>query len=560
MDLIKANAWDWVKIVLESQIRKRRELARLGRCHLSPFEQRKLGLSDTDTAVLDAHAHEVYDLLEKKGIPVPFALHPGMDSSIHRIMGEFVDYHYRLQFEANHITPTSAPSIENTRGSILLIEVAQHLFDSGFTDIDKDTLLDAQGNENLQEMVQTSLHRATGNFPGVTGLPLCVWLLQKDSNSYFTAPPHADDRDTPSRHGSRVLFDSRSLLMDIASLCGTQPDSHWSLIRLLAQYVSGLTPPVPADSCVCYCLTTDGCLPQHLHASLPPRPVICNGHEHRGNALLSWIDSCVMTNDEKSLCFEQAVRLELFDRLGLVHTCCQTLRTTTGPPTPEEVEHIREDDHELASQLELLMLAYRGSLLMFLRGRFQDGKYSTEFNCGCNEHEGLGKRPPSWGSHNLDDHTTRLLAHWRHWWTVTDCILADIYAITAYDEKPEASWPDLTGLSEYPIKVRDKADTRTVLSLEALGFGDLHYQEVIERHLSHELAYARDVTHHHVPGEDENYYWDKRYDEASFVPVYRTELLDELMERLRRAVSGEDEIWTRETERWNSSSWWDLNY
>ncbi|KAK1779641.1 hypothetical protein QBC45DRAFT_450795 [Copromyces sp. CBS 386.78] len=533
MDLIKVDALDWAQTVVKSHVRKRRELASLGRRHLSSFERKRLGLSDTEAALLDAHSREVYDLLRKKGIQVPFTLHPGWGGSIYCVLGTFADEQYGLPVNWTYLIPIQVPSVAKACDSFLLITVAQQLFDNGFTDIDNGF---------------TSIDN---DITGITGIDK-TQLPNKGATPNFSPTVYGNEYDTLTYHSRS----SRSLLARIARMCGTQPDSHWSLIRLLAQYVSGLSPPESADSCVCYCLSSNGCLPQHLHASLDHYPVNCNGHEHRGNALISWINSCFMTHDEKSLCFERAVRLELFDRLGLVHTCCQTLRNKDGPPKPEDVKRIREEDEELASHLELLMLAYRGSLLMFLRRRqHEDEEYSTEFDCGCNEYEGLGKRPSLWGSHNLDAHTTRLLAHWRHWWSVTDHVLADIYAITvddvdnAYDEKSIGA-----DCLEYPDMRRLMVDTRTGLNLKALGLGDLDYKEVIERKFIDELAYARENIHH-VPGGDGNY-WEKKHDEATFAPVYRTELLDELMERLRRAVSGQDEMWKREMERWTSSAWW----
>ncbi|EGO55040.1 hypothetical protein NEUTE1DRAFT_117646 [Neurospora tetrasperma FGSC 2508] len=87
-----------------------------------------------------------------------------------------------------------------------------------------------------------------------------------------------------------------------------------------------------------------------------------------------------------------------------------------------------------------------------------------------------------------------------------------------------------------------------------MGFGDLDYKEVIERQFHKELMYARENINP-GPGEDGNY-WEKKFDKANFVPVYRKELLDEFIEKLRRAVSGQDEMWIRETEIWSKCQSW----
>ncbi|KAK3485245.1 uncharacterized protein B0T23DRAFT_327068 [Neurospora hispaniola] len=519
MGLIKADALDWATIVVKSHARKRTELATLGRQHLSRFDQERLGLSTTKVIPLDAHAREVYDLLGNKGIQVPLALHPGWTGSIYYVLS---DYHNR--FGSQNLDQSYryifVPSTTDIRDSFLLVVVAQQLFDNGFTVFDK-VPLERKGEQ---------LKGASSNFP---------------------LPIHYNEQ---ASLGFRRQS-SRNLLERLAKGCTTQPNSHWSLMRLLVQYVSGLCPPMLTDSCVCYCLTSDGCLPQHLHVSFDAYSSICNHHEHKANALVSWLESCFLTRDEKSLCFKQAVRLELFDRLGLVHTCCLGLESEGDPPKPEEVERIRDDDEELASQLDLLMLAYRGSLLMFLHQHDEDEEYSTEFDCGCYESEGLGKTPPLWGSHNLDAHTTLLLAHWRHWWSVTDPILADIYSITRMDldEACNGEAFDVGYGSEEQVAdmMRETADRRTNLNLEEMGFGDLDYNEVIERHFATELTYARENIISVPRGSEDAHYWQKKFDKATFVPVHRTELLDELMEKLRRAVSGQDEIFTKETKIWS---------
>lgn len=545
LDLIKADALDWATIVVKSHARKRTELATLGRQHLSRFDQERLGLSTTKVIPLDGHAREVYDLLRNKGIQVPLALHPGWSGSIYYVLSDFYNG-FGSQIIQQGYRYVFVPSTTDIRDSFLLVVVAQQLFDNGFTVFD-------HLNKERDELGRRSLEKATGNLHALTGLPICVWLLQKSASCNFPLPIHHNEQG----YFGICRQSSRNLLERLAKGCTTQPNSHWSLMRLLVQYVSGLCPPMSTDSCVCYCLTSNGCLAQHLYVSFDVYSSTCNQHEHKANALVSWLESCFLTRDEKSLCFEQAVRLELFDRLGLVHTCCLGLESKMNPPKPEEVERIRGDDEELASQLDLLMFAYRGSLLMFLQRRDEDEEYSTEFDCGCYEFEDLGKTPSSWGSHNVDGHTTRLLAHWRHWWSVTDPILADIYSITRKNLYKAYSGEDFNVRyrSEKQVAdlMRETADRRTALNLEEMGFGDLDYKEVIERHFAQELAYARENIIS-VPGEDGKY-WEKKLDEAAFEPVDRTELLDELMERLKRAVSGQDEIYTRETEIWHTRFW-----
>lgn len=551
MDLVKADAMDWAQIVVKSHVRKRTDLATLGRQHLSPIDQKRLGLSTTQLIPLDAHAREVYDLLRDKGIQVPLALHPGWTGSIYYVLGAFSNYHYGsglLRRELFRASPSG-----KARDSFLLVAVAQQLFDNGFAVIDKAQPLDMRYPFMLnQNEVETPLQRATCNFSGLIGLPLCLWLLQKGANPIFPLSVYDNEQDT-LRHSYRT---SSNLLVRLAKACRAHFDSHCYLVRLLVQYASGLCPSMSTDSCVCYCLTSDGCLPQqHLQGFRDVDSYMCNGHERTGNALVSWLESCHLTHDDKSLCFEQAVRLELFDRLGLVHTCCRG--NVAG--NPKDVERIRDDDEELASQLDLLMSAYRGSILMFLQQHHEDEEYSTEFDCGCHDREGLEKQLITWGSHNLDGHTTRLLAHWRQWWSLTDPILTDIYGLSLDDtdmvlyrracrtNHQRTDWRDVR---------RVIADMRTGEKLDKLGFGNLDYKEVIERHFATELTYAKENIISVPRGSEDAHYWQKKFDKATFVPVRRTELLDELMEKLKRALSGRDEMFIKETEIWSGYQWW----
>lgn len=339
-------------------------------------------------------------------------------------------------------------------------------------------------------------------------LPVIVWLLQHGANpDFFSLHLHG----TPCCKANMP----NNLLWRLGHVSIMVDYPLWTkLLSDLVKYAAGVCSAMETDHCVCYC-SSDGCLPLHRYLLLDrPWNELCQGQEHEGNMMISWIVACNPENYEQTQCFEEAVRMELFFRLGLVHTCCQTWEMTM-----EERKRIREEYEELGSQLSLLMTAYRGSLEAFLQQ--EEKEFSTAFNCDCMKAKGYG--PVTWGSHNLGRHTTRLLAHWRHWWSLVDQVLVDPTAIPLeYGER-------------YNIgdTRRTTADKMTALRLEERGFGGLDYKEVIQRHFARELQHS---TKNNMSGDQHN-----RREVKPMVRVERRELLDGLMKKLRRIASGVDE-------------------
>ncbi|KAK3388497.1 hypothetical protein B0T20DRAFT_364503 [Sordaria brevicollis] len=495
--LSKTGAMDHAKIIIQAQIQKRKELADLGRQHLSAEEQEGCGLDSPDGTALDCLAWVVYDKLKtKKAIPLHriASLNPGIPNlSIYTILSILLTDIYMYRPPAPFLT-----DVQQLDCAIFLVDVLEELWKNGFRTIDQEGWYTPV--EGLLFALSKDLDR----------LPLIVWLLQHGAKPNFLSLhlPTAPCRQT---------YIPNNLLWRLGQV--SRKSDHplrAELLFDLVRYAAGVCNTMETDSCVCYC-SSSGCLPLHDFVMFDrPWNEDCFGREHEMNMVMSFIEACSLTDDEKTRCFAEAVRMELFFRLGLVHSCHGNWRLTT-----EERGLVREEYEELGSQLNLLITAYRGSLMAF---SLEDEKpFSIEFICDCMEVKGYG--PVSWGSHNLDRHTTRLLAHWQHWWSLMAKILTDPNSIPLdHDER----------ITKGDTRFA-KADTMTALALKQQGYEGLDYTEVIQRHFAHELQSSAGSIELNIPDQvaDNNGSVEK-----PVVRLERPELLEGLMEKLQRKAAG----------------------
>lgn len=118
-----------------------------------------------------------------------------------------------------------------------------------------------------------------------------------------------------------------------------------------------------SDACICFC-STGGCLSCHR---LCLRCRLCSFtqylHDGREEDAQSMDRSCLLTPfilawnmdyEEEELTYSESARLDVFERLGMAHTCCEVKETLTA----EERERLREEDAELAKQLDSLIAEY----------------------------------------------------------------------------------------------------------------------------------------------------------------------------------------------------------
>jgi len=223
------------------------------------------------------------------------------------------------------------------RSSIVNTKLLDALFTEGFHEVD---ILDKNSKSPL-------CHIAT-QFDAFWGRNLAVeWFLEKGASASFKAP------DTWPNIWFYVLkeysdtFERRSLL-----------DINFPLYLHAAD-------PLCADQCDCFC-STSGCLPRHCFwenrtfDSLGKRisPVL----ELKTSILGEIFGLMNLTLEQKELVLAEICRLEVFERLGLTHTCClhgDNVERKYQPPMSEEDRiQCQKEDTELSLHLELIMTAF----------------------------------------------------------------------------------------------------------------------------------------------------------------------------------------------------------
>lgn len=232
-----------------------------------------------------------------------------------------------------------------------------------------------------------------------------------------------DEGDTPlfykaSRAGSSdqlVWFLSHGARPDRPIAAGAQGSTRYPnilfYVALRHKYIewdvwwnAALVPSslhLVTDGCLCLC-GTKGCIPSHLlwRCNESRWNRVCqedNTFFRRSESLHSWIQQWRVPELEMELVYSGVVRLELFERLGMAHTCCgnaPSYQSFVRRMCPDEQERVRlqDEDSELALQLNDLAAHYKKA-----RG----------------EHVG--------GAENL----------WRLWWQVVDEILPPLLPIEA---------------------------------------------------------------------------------------------------------------------------------
>ncbi|OIW32736.1 hypothetical protein CONLIGDRAFT_277018 [Coniochaeta ligniaria NRRL 30616] len=143
------------------------------------------------------------------------------------------------------------------------------------------------------------------------------------------------------------------------------------------------------DGCVCLC-GSDGCLATHFIWR-------CNAHgcwcSFKFTAdivqyhppLEKWVTAWNLSDESRELIYRELTRLELFERLGMAHTCCCRGRNSgrfeelvRERLDDDESSRLRDEDGELAMQLDDLLAqynnarnAYGGSIESFWRKWWQ---------------------------------------------------------------------------------------------------------------------------------------------------------------------------------------------
>ncbi|KAH8913042.1 hypothetical protein BR93DRAFT_127042 [Coniochaeta sp. PMI_546] len=299
------------------------------------------------------------------------------------------------------------------------------------------------------------------------------WRLARDAAYQFSCT-HLDYLPWFLSHGARAEWS------DVSQLDNTRyPTALFyigPILRFNYQYHSQLLKAcedsslwVPTnlhlitDDCTCLC-GTRGCLASHLLWRCTARNCFCFSETMRWRleVLKRWISVWRLSGHEKEIVYSEVTRLELFERLGMAHTCCCTKLpdcwTDWKPirrlcPDEEERARLRDEDSELALQLDDLL---------------------AQYDIARKAHGGS------------------IESFWRHWWQVLNEILPPLLPVAACKNRLLGPWHRSSEDSqeEYRKRNQETIENRAAQEQEALkcaGYIGPEYEDfrqVIRVHLS----------------------------------------------------------------------------
>jgi hypothetical protein len=340
------EASDKAKTLIASRlVSHRRRLVNLAAVMLSSTERQNACMEAmSDRRLPDRFAKPVVLALRKKGIMVPDVLWPGD--------GQCSIYH-----DLN-----------------MTLRIAEQLYSGGFQLVDD---MDETGVTPLQIACMTAgIYKERWE--------LISWYLDKGAMPYFRNP------NQPKTCYLAITSSlSNERITDIKK-------SAESVIRRILGRTYDLCGPEIVDSCICYC-SAYGCTPvQLLHKRY-------GGDWSWTSAKFNhWAYLNDLTLMQKESCGEELCRLEIFERIGMAHTCCEFKHNPCAygerlMPSDEDCHELREEDKYFSQALELYMCIYR-----YLR-REHFGPFS---NFWCSWWTTINEILPekAWISHKLGGH------------------------------------------------------------------------------------------------------------------------------------------------------------
>lgn len=319
--------------VIQALKRRRQTLAELAIEKLPEVELLSLKLLDEKT--LDIAALNVYRRLKESSVDVPPHLNP---ASV--LLPEDDHYSVYQSLFLYDIWYNSPPSLE----------ILDSLFENGFESV--DTFVGTGQTPLLRAC--NKLARENGEESLITSIN---WLLDKGASPHFS---HVDS--FPNILFYCAISYGASIRKDIRS--------HRRRLRHLIRRCTSLCDPLCSDDCHC-CCSLAGCLPFHIFwrcDALVYHRIHCEPitSEILYDAL-EWICQDGLDETQSELCYEEVCRLEVFDRLGMTHTCCRyhQIKRKRSSMTEEDRNQLQEEESELAEQLELILDAYKNSRKKF---------------------------------------------------------------------------------------------------------------------------------------------------------------------------------------------------
>ncbi|EHA53352.1 hypothetical protein MGG_07917 [Pyricularia oryzae 70-15] len=211
----------------------------------------------------------------------------------------------------------------------------QCLLDAGFHDLDRE-------DDNKQTVLYKTCHnyKPEGAEFGVDDRDL-LWLLKHSKKNQFPL-------ELASEHQSLVspIFYAASALR------------HVSIEALKDAGVLEQLSEVPTDCCECFC-SSNGCMPHYMFLRCDgngcqegAKHDACTGDAYgvtgRDGCLHQWCEAWALPDHQMELYYAEACRLEVFERLGMKHTCCASGRRKDYLDRIRGLEGIRSrfDDYQ----------------------------------------------------------------------------------------------------------------------------------------------------------------------------------------------------------------------
>lgn len=214
--------------------------------------------------------------------------------------------------------------------------IAEQLYSGGFRSVDD---LDEGGVTPLEiACTNVKVHKERWE--------LISWYLDKGSMPHFR-----------NSKRSKNCFLAISFSLRDQQITDIKEPAE-SVIRRILRRIYDLCRSAMEDSCLCYC-STNGCTPvQLLHKRYG------GDWERRGAKFEKWACLNEYSPMQKESCGEELCRLEIFERLGMAHTCCDVKLKSLAygechVPSDEECHELREEDSNFSYTLELYMSIYR---------------------------------------------------------------------------------------------------------------------------------------------------------------------------------------------------------
>ncbi|KAI1413166.1 hypothetical protein F5Y13DRAFT_189528 [Hypoxylon sp. FL1857] len=381
------------RIATEELRRRREDIKKLTLLYLNQDERNRLGLPSS--WAMDENGREIYRLLEQRTI-VPKELDCLAGGSPHCSWNVRSTQHHGVLYDAG-FTNLNVPCRHNKTPLAELCE-------DSYVTLMKHMKLPGNHDSNLLNRPDREVLLTKCN-DGI------IWFLERGAWPNFCFGDNLDPR------WPHLLF-YLCLAVSPAEACN--------------QAIDTCSYGFVADQCECFC-SSGGCIPPFLFWRCDnDEHIYCKIRlAHRTENLRRWTKALNLGSTQKEYWYREICQLELFERLGMGHTCCKSRRSTT------EAREIRSEDMLSARQLMQLLHLYKRTRKLLINYPIEE--------------------------------------FWTVWWEAVDNILPPLL--------PEDACNRLSTEKGHR-RVVERREFRWIATLDAAGYRELDFGEVIKRHFT----------------------------------------------------------------------------